>query len=125
MLAQQNISSGNFFYRKSTTGTTIAAIEVNNALADLGGPARRTPPPQGSRFFHFDIQNFRNVTALGVPMRSTPPPMGTPGSATVMTCIVSKNNGYVPAEGFQILMQHNEINKADPFWIIANRGFTK
>ena len=22
-------------------------------------------PPQGSRFFHFDIQNFRNVTALG------------------------------------------------------------
>ena len=33
-------------------------------LADLGGvPGAR---PKGSRFFRFDIQNFRNVTALGV-----------------------------------------------------------
>ena len=30
-----------------------------------GGRARRTPP-QGSRFFHFDIQNFRNITTSGV-----------------------------------------------------------
>ena len=29
------------------------------------GHARRTSP-QGSRFFRFNIQNFRNVTALGV-----------------------------------------------------------
>ena len=33
-------------------------------------------PPYGSRFFHFDMQNFRNVAASGVhspPTRSTPP----------------------------------------------------
>ena len=44
-------------------------------LADLGGRARRAPP-YGSRFFRFDMQNFRNVAASGVhgpPMRSTPP----------------------------------------------------
>ena len=28
--------------------------------------ATTPPPPQGSRFFRFDIQNFRNVTASGV-----------------------------------------------------------
>ena len=40
-------------------------------LADLGGvPGAR--PPYGSRFFHFDIQNFRNVTASGV--HAPPPP---------------------------------------------------
>ena len=34
-------------------------------IADLGGvPGAR--PTQGSRFFRFDIQNFRNVTASGV-----------------------------------------------------------
>ena len=34
------------------TGTTYA-------LADLGGRARRAPPPPyGSRFFRFDMQNF-------------------------------------------------------------------
>ena len=41
-------------------------------LADLGGR-----PPYGSRFFRFDMQNFRNVAASGVhgppPTRSTPP----------------------------------------------------
>ena len=54
-------------------------------MADPGGvlPAR-APPPQGSRFFRFDIQNFRNVAALGVgapPTRLAPPPTGNPGSA--------------------------------------------
>ena len=53
-------------------------------LADLGGaPGAR--PPYGSRFFHFDMQNFRNVAASGVHgprTRSTPPPTGNPGSAT-------------------------------------------
>ena len=41
-------------------------------------------PPQESRFFRFDIQNFRNVTALGVhaPLRVLRPPTGNPGSAT-------------------------------------------
>ena len=33
-------------------------------------------PPKGSRFFHFDTQNFQKITALGVsamaPMRSAP-----------------------------------------------------
>ena len=34
-------------------------------LADLGG-AHPAHAPQGSQFFRFDIQNFRNVTASGV-----------------------------------------------------------
>ena len=54
-------------------------------LADLGGRARRAPPPQGSQFFRFDIQNFRNVTASGVHTPSYEvhaPPTGNPGSAT-------------------------------------------
>ena len=36
-------------------------------LANLGGvPGSRPLPPQGTRLFHFDIQNFRNITASGV-----------------------------------------------------------
>ena len=31
-----------------------------------GGRARRAPPPYGSRFFRFDMQNFWNVAASGV-----------------------------------------------------------
>ena len=62
---------------------------VNVALADLGGarPVRAPPPPYGSRFFHFDMQNFRNVAASGVHGPSYEvhaPPMGNPGSATVL-----------------------------------------
>ena len=56
----------------SVAGNVILAI----SLADVGGvPGAR---PQGSRFFRFDIQNFRNVTASGV---HAPPPTGNPGSA--------------------------------------------
>ena len=49
-----------------------------------------TPPQQGSRFFHFDIQIFTKQTASGdgTTFRGERPPMGNPGSATV--------------EGFQI-----------------------
>ena len=36
------------------------------SLADLGGVPGTRARAQGSRFFRFDIQNFRNVTALGV-----------------------------------------------------------
>ena len=51
-----------------------------------GGAAGTRPPPQGSRFFCFDIQNFRNIAASGVgtPLRGWRPPMGNPGSATGM-----------------------------------------
>ena len=44
--------------------------------------------PQGSRFFHFDIQIFWNVAASGVgaPTRLAPP-TGNPGSVTVKPCI--------------------------------------
>ena len=42
--------------------------------------------PQGSRFFRFDIQNFRNVTASGVhaPLRGPRPPTGNPGMGTAV-----------------------------------------
>ena len=56
--------------------TTISdTILFQLTLADLGGHAWHTPP-YGSRFFHFDIQNFHNIAASGVhapPMRSMPP----------------------------------------------------
>ena len=42
----------------------------------IWGRARRKPPSHGSRFFRFNIQNFRNVTTSGVnapTTRSTPP----------------------------------------------------
>ena len=31
-----------------------------------GGARRARPPPYGSRFFHFDMQNFQKVAASGV-----------------------------------------------------------
>ena len=41
-------------------------------LVDIWGHA--PPSPKGSRFFHLNIQNFRNITPSGVgaPTRSTP-----------------------------------------------------
>ena len=56
-------------------------------LESIGGSrgrARRAPP-YGSRFFRFDMQNFRNVAASGVhglPYEVHAPPTGNPGSAT-------------------------------------------
>ena len=54
-----------------------------DTLADPGGalPARA---PQGSRFFRFDIQIFRNIAASGVgaPHEVGAPTTGNPGSAT-------------------------------------------
>ena len=70
----------------NTRSTNITALGYFT-LADLGG-ARPARPPQGSQFFRFDIQNFRNVTASGVhtpsyEVHAPPPPTGNPGSATV------------------------------------------
>ena len=48
-------------------------------LADLGGGAPGARPPYGSRFFHFDMQNFWNVAASGVngpPYEVHAPPHG-------------------------------------------------
>ena len=57
-------------------------------LADLHWQRSGSPPPRGSRFFRFDIQNFQNVTASGVhaPLRGPHPPTGNPGSATGDQC---------------------------------------
>ena len=55
-----------------------------SSLADLGGGRA---PPYGSRFFRFDMQNFRNIAALGVhgpPYEVHAPPTGNPGSATAL-----------------------------------------
>ena len=63
------------------------SIYIINVIWHIGGskgvPGAR---PQGSRFFRFDIQNVRNLTASGVHAPSNEvhaPPMGNPGSATV------------------------------------------
>ena len=56
---------------KWVTQRPLPGIIGGSTLAD----GRRTPP-QGSRFFRFDMQNFQNVTASGAhapPTRSTPP----------------------------------------------------
>ena len=63
----------------------INKIQIWGGLTQLlilciGGSRGRAQcmPPYGSRFFHFDIQNFWNVTALGFhtpPTRSMPPPL--------------------------------------------------
>ena len=52
-------------------------------LTDLEG-VPSPPPPQGSRFFHFHIQHFRNVTTLGVsaPPGGRRPLTRNPGSVT-------------------------------------------
>ena len=55
---------------------------LNKSLADLGGVPGAPSPPQGSRFFCFDIQNFRNVTASGVHVPPHASPTENPGSAT-------------------------------------------
>ena len=51
---------------KNESQTRNQFIIGPKSLADLGGGAPGARPPQGSQFFHFDIQNFRNVTASGV-----------------------------------------------------------
>ena len=55
----------------------IIGLERIIAVADPGGGAAGAP--QGSRFFRFDIQIFRNVAASGV---GVPPPYGKSGSVT-------------------------------------------
>ena len=60
-------------------------LSVYIPLADLGGGASGARPPYGSRFFRFDMQNFRNVAASGVhgPLYEVHAPLtGNPGSAT-------------------------------------------
>ena len=42
-----------------TTLYALSRQDFRDALADLGGCA------QGSRFFHIDIQNLRNITTSG------------------------------------------------------------
>ena len=57
------------------------------SVADPRGGAAGARPPQGSRFFRFDIQILRNVAASGVgapPYEVGAPPTGNPGSATEM-----------------------------------------
>ena len=44
---------------------TGSAKPLTTALADLGGIPGACPP-QGSRFFRFDIQNFQKVATSGV-----------------------------------------------------------
>ena len=60
--------------------------EVSIGGSRGGAPSARPPPPPGSQFFHFDIQNFQNVTASGVDTPHyevhAPPSTGNPGSAT-------------------------------------------
>ena len=62
-------------------GTLNSSLRIGGStLADA-----QHMPPQGSRFFHFDTQKFRNVTASGVhaPLRGPrSPPAGNPRSAT-------------------------------------------
>ena len=52
----------------------------------IQGGGRRRCAPQGSRFFHFDIQIFRNVAASGVGAPSYE--VGTPyGKSWIRHCI--------------------------------------
>ena len=52
-----------FFHSENQLKKKICGRESPSvALADLGGRA----PPYGSRFFRFDMQNFRNVATSGV-----------------------------------------------------------
>ena len=67
------LESGNFVYCGCDVRIRHIAVSLlppsylgRLTLADLGGRARRAPPPYGSRFFRFDMQNFQNVAASGV-----------------------------------------------------------
>ena len=74
-------ASGNSF------DTTHWEIYGCNHWRIQGGAPPVLAPPQGSRFFRFDIHIFRNIAASGVgapppPPRGRRPPTGNPGSAT-------------------------------------------
>ena len=74
-----------------------------------GAPGAR--PPYGSRFFCFDMQNFRNVATSGVPRPPVrgprPPPTGNSGSATAIyfdiITIVSENMQIQNVNQFNIV----------------------
>ena len=80
---------------KQLTSAQLSSVvnEIEFLLLPIGGSMERrwrAPPPQGSRFFHVDIQNFRNVTASLVGAHTIrswrPHPLsGNPGSATAFT----------------------------------------
>ena len=66
----------------------VSFLELPLLIGGSRGGAPGARPPYGSRFFRFDMQNFRNIAALGVhgpPYEVHAPPKGNPGSATV-TC---------------------------------------
>ena len=71
---------GELHYTESKLGLLSVII-----IGGSRGRARRAPlpPPHGSRFFRFDMQNFRNVATSGV----HGPPTGNPGSATDNECV--------------------------------------
>ena len=81
------LPGGSMTEQPPSTASQDPRLLRSPALADLGGPRpARAPPPYGSRFFHFDMQNFQNVAASevhGPPYEvHAPPPTGNPGSAT-------------------------------------------
>ena len=45
--------------------TPTVVVKSSFSKMYIGG-SRGARPPYGSRFFHFDMQNFRNVAASGV-----------------------------------------------------------
>ena len=72
------------FHCSRLTGNTFLPKLGLDALADLGGRARHTPP-YGTQFFRFGIHFHRKVPTLEVhvPPNGCTPPTGNPGSATV------------------------------------------
>ena len=60
----------------------VVLLPCPGVLTDPGRVLRRWHP-KGSRFFHFDIQNFQNITVSGVNAPLTPTRLAPPtGPAT-------------------------------------------
>ena len=65
-----------FKYTVDKNGKNYTGCEIIFCIGGFRGAVPGARLPYGSRFFHFDIQNFRNGAASGVhapPTRSTPP----------------------------------------------------
>ena len=71
-------------YEPQGTEVIQVCLQTTSYIDGSRGVLLVCAPPQGSRFFHFDIQILRSYLGSWCPPMKLAPPMGNPGSATAL-----------------------------------------